>query len=528
MKGDITDMLSRSSQKFNGDKPFFKPAHQKPQTTISKDIGGDTRCDPIILSTDSDDTSTDEEMDDDDDDDDPLSIMNRTFSKTSSTLSSFSSKRSLIFDQDTSDVKKLKLPPVVKAPFIRKNDGSTLRKSAELSKLHEKDEQEAIEKLITEKPIRDLIMEKLDRKVIENKEYVDYLALHHEDLNLNDFHYIKEAPPYVKPKTMRNPIEMYLIHGMIRQQQFNESKYGLYEFDVFNELESFVVEREIAMIKDEVKINVDEINEFMINLGVSKNMIEKEQIIKEDLDIDSKECLQDIRLILLKFQYLITKILHSKFNEEKFKLIMKIFGLFIMDKRVHSIGASKLFSELLNDLLKWRYDANFDSTLYPIVNIWYNLTNELNLLIRIVETLTSDVSDRILQLRRLFSLNIFLQGELSQTIEDSIKYDYAINDEILTKLNDLNLKGKEYFHDGNFHNIKLEFQCLFQCINLSSNNGKIGFKSEEIKQSIDDIRTKIATSFQNSDQAAFKSVLLLISTALHHHNQSSIIMHQSI
>lgn len=447
------------------------------------------------------------EESEDDDSDDPLKMLTGSLSGSSvrRSLSSLSAKRSDVFEDDKSGLKRLKMPPVIKAPFLKKNDGSLLRKSAVLQKLHDEDEKEAVKQL-GQKTTKDAIIEGLHKAAVSNTEYVDYLASHKDDLELDDFHFIKETP-YIKPKSIRDPIELYIMPGMIRHLPDSD-------FDIFNELEEGVVKQEIQRIGS-CEIDMEEIRRYMINIGAGHKTLDVTYIVSEDdLDMDSKKKTQDIQLIITKFHYLVKKILHSEYSPEKFEFIVKIFGFFMMDKRVFSTGSSTLFSELINSLISWKCGDTSKIELGPIVNSWYSSTDQLQLVKRIVETLNSEVSIVIAELRILLSLHIFLQGQIKDLkfIEDPIQFNMSVYSQIYQKLIEWNKHGKDFFSSGDFFKTKIEFQCLFQCLKFVQIENENDL--DQIRYEVERLRTKVSTKFHDSEQASLKSLLLLIFTVL--------------
>ncbi len=443
-----------------------------------------------------------------DDDDDPVNnlISSLSGSGVKRSLSSLSAKRSDVFEDDRSGLKRLKLPPVVKAPFLKKNNGSLMKKSTELQQLHVKDEEEAIKSLKENKTPKDQILQKLDKKAAEDRDYVEYLALHKDNLQLDDFYFIRQAP-YVKPKTISQPIELYCIPGMIRQED-NEA-----EFDVFNEFDNEVILREFSRI-NKCDIDVDGIKQYMTNLGAWEEVMGYDEfsVTEDDLEMDSKKKTQDIGIIVTKFNYLVQKIIHSDYNLEKFEYIFRMFGFFMMDRRVFNSGESNLFSHLINELIKWRFASAGIIALDSIVHCWYSLSDQLHLIRRIIESLASNVSVIIAELRRLLSLNVFLQGQATDLrfIKNPIEFNRLVNNQIYQKLSEWNKHGRDFFAHGDFFNTKVEFQCLFQCFDFVYAENKT--ELDQIKNEIEKLRTKVSTSFHDSEQASFKSLLLLIAT----------------
>ncbi|ODQ59741.1 hypothetical protein WICANDRAFT_91568, partial [Wickerhamomyces anomalus NRRL Y-366-8] len=136
----------------------------------------------------------------------------------------------------------------------------------------------------------------------------------------------------------------------------------------------------------------------------------------------------------------------------------------MMDRRVFNSGESNLFSNLTNELIKWRFDSEGKIALDSVVHCWYSLSDQLHLIRRIIESLASDVSVIIAELRRLLSLDVFLQGQATDLrfIENPIEFNSLVNNQIYQKLSEWNKHGRDFFAHGDFFNTKVEFQCLFQ------------------------------------------------------------------
>lgn len=491
--GDVLNLLRRQSSGFKpnlGSVTIHDNSVSDGDADVLTTTGYNTTLESISDSEDSDS-----------DDLDPLAMLSG--SKVSKSINTLATKRAAHFENDRkSGIKRLKPPPKTMAPFLRKNDGSLLKKSAELQKLHAEDEQEAIKSLEQEITPRKEIIRSLDNKAARDTEYVDFLENNKDELQLNDFFYIGEAP-YIKPIQISDPIELFMIPGLIRQENINE-------FDIFNEVHEDIILKEIDKIGP-CELKKDEIVTFMHNIGASRNLTEQDTITTDDLKMDSKGI--DIDLIIAKFHYLVIKVVNSSYDKDKLDTIVKIIGFFIMDKRVFNSGNSILFSKLINFLLEWEYKATGEVDLRSIVNRWNSLSNVLILKRRIIETLSSEVSMVISQLRRLLALDIFSQGKTKDLkfLENPVEFNTQIYSQAYQHLVGWNKYGKEFFHDCDYGDIKIEFQCLLQCLNFDDIQNK---ELDQIKNEINKLRNKVSTSFQNSEQASYKSLLLLISTVL--------------
>ncbi|CCH40556.1 hypothetical protein BN7_89 [Wickerhamomyces ciferrii] len=478
------------------------PSPSPPKKSVGKENGYESEID---------DSESDNDLD-------PLTLLSG--GKTQS-IAKLTNKRSNFFENKSNNQnKKLKLPPKPKLNLLKNNNENLniLKKSDSLQKLHMDDQTQAINELNNETP-ESMVCSQLNNPQAKNDlGYIEYLSKNIE--NLKDFQFWKE-PIYTKPLGDDDiPLEIDLIPG-IRQLLTNDDDENN-KFDIFNELNIDIIQQEISKINKslEQNVSIQDIQEFMNKIG---GALPHKKITNNDLKLNPMLTLQSINLLILKFKFLVSKVLLSDYSPDKFELIIKIIGLIIMDQKFYINGEFTEINSLLLQIIKWKYYnekvrspktiLNFNN----ILEIWFNLTNELKLFLRFVEVL--DENFLVLsRLKKNICLNVFLGNYKDPTelikiefTSDDNEFQFILYDYIISKLVDLNNKDPDSFQ---YNELSKEFICLFKI--FSNQNIDLELKSELkiINNELNKLRNKITTSFKNSDQASFKSLLLLITTLL--------------
>ena len=386
-------------------------------------------------------------------------------------------------------------------------DDSSLKlwkKSARLFELHEQDDAKSLSIIKKKEEFRKLLESKLDKEVLKDESYIEYLSQNKENPRLKDFFYFDKAWRYEE-----NPSSPHVALFAV-----NLGQSLLTDVEVVNQPSVFLVKRSSEAIQDRQRtFAISDIDSLLEALGVSEDRLSMKTLTHDDLDFNSKCKRQSVDLVIAKLEY-ITKLVckQSEYREDIFMRMIEVLGFVMMDFRVLSSNVSLSLTRIVNDLLQWQYKSVRDVKFELITSKWIALTELIDYNYRIVSTLVPTVSTVVAKLRRWLALSL-LVDELPPvtlaTTEEEI--DKVVYQSILGAIQHL-VDSKDVLTDVDYDTLMTKLKAVSLCI-ITDKHPLLEPLARVVKQ----LETKVPVSFTGQAQASCRSTLLMLQSTIDAH-----------